>query len=360
VIALAVALTTLGAAPAVDVVVLSKHAPKQARWSKARCKVAGVRVDRVRAVEGGLSLCAGKRCRASAAPRLEVRCDGPAQVTIEAVEPRTYGARFVVSEAQGHLRIVARVEEARYVEGVVASELAGAPEAAQRAQAVLARTYVREAVRHPRHADAPVCDLTHCQVFREARDLGLGESRHLVGPDGQPTPVFFHSTCGGQTHPASEVWPGAPAHLVGVEDVDPETGRAWCAAGEHARWVIEIGAARLAAALEPLFGRAPDPESLALQALDPSGTRWRLSDRRGEAEVSGRALHRELGRRLGWSTVKSSRFEAARAGRAFRLRGQGLGHAVGLCQVGAIARARAGHTVEQILQAYFPKLRLTK
>ena len=35
-------------------------------------------------------------------------------------------------------------------------------------------------------------------------------------------------------------------------------------------------------------------------------------------------------------------------------RGQGYGHGVGMCQWGAIGRARAGHTFRQILATYYP------
>jgi stage II sporulation protein D len=36
------------------------------------------------------------------------------------------------------------------------------------------------------------------------------------------------------------------------------------------------------------------------------------------------------------------------------IRGRGYGHGVGLCQVGAIRRARAGEGAEQILLHYYP------
>ena len=46
----------------------------------------------------------------------------------------------------------------------------------------------------------------------------------------------------------------------------------------------------------------------------------------------------------------------ATVGQSFRLRGHGMGHGVGLCQTGAAARARAGQTASQLLEAYFPQL----
>jgi stage II sporulation protein D len=40
--------------------------------------------------------------------------------------------------------------------------------------------------------------------------------------------------------------------------------------------------------------------------------------------------------------------------------GAGAGHGVGLCQWGAVGRARAGQHVEQILAAYYPGTRLER
>jgi stage II sporulation protein D len=50
----------------------------------------------------------------------------------------------------------------------------------------------------------------------------------------------------------------------------------------------------------------------------------------------------------------STRFTIDRTPNGFRLNGTGFGHGVGLCQVGAIARARRGDSVAAILGHYYP------
>lgn len=45
---------------------------------------------------------------------------------------------------------------------------------------------------------------------------------------------------------------------------------------------------------------------------------------------------------------------------AVRVRGQGNGHGVGLCQVGAMGRAKAGQSFREILEAYYPGTRLRR
>ena len=49
-------------------------------------------------------------------------------------------------------------------------------------------------------------------------------------------------------------------------------------------------------------------------------------------------------------------------GRLTRLviEGKGNGHGVGMCQWGAVGRARAGYSAEQILSAYYPGTTLSK
>lgn len=347
-------------APPITVVVLSKHRPTDLRLQGAACTAASKTTDQVRLKGGVVELCLGSRCRTAGAS-VNIRCKAAPKVVIPGVPPRRYGRAFLIRADKGALRVLATVSEDTYVAGVARSELSGAPPEALRAQTVLARTYVRHARQSPRHEDATVCDLTHCQVFREARQPSLREPRVLLDPRGEVSPVFFHSTCGGYTLDAQSVWPGATdlSNLVGGPDTDRATDRAWCAGSPHHRWITEVGEARLAEALQPLVHRALEPSSLELTALDAGGLQWRIEDQAGPHQVSGRELHRRLGRALGWSKVKSSRFSATRAGRTFVLRGEGLGHGVGLCQTGAMARAKAGQSAETILKAYFPKLRLS-
>jgi len=137
--------------------------------------------------------------------------------------------------------------------------------------------------------------------------------------------------------------------------VDAE-GRAWCRRSPHFRWVHEVSEDALVEALRPLVTRALEPASLVLEATNKQSTRWIVGDREGTEAVDGEAVHLELSRALGFSAVKSSNFVVKRAGSTLRLSGSGLGHRVGLCQLGAVARARAGQSSREILLAYFPRL----
>jgi stage II sporulation protein D len=330
----------MSAALMVAVVVLAKHQPD-------RLAVEGCgSVTSLRATREGVEVC-GRGCRIE--PSVALTCPGGARVRAPSLPARTYGRTLRVSVENGALRAVSDIELEPYVAGVVASEMAGAPGEARKALAIVARSYALAAKRSPRHADADLCDLTHCQVLHS-----IGEDPLLASTSGRTLegPVFFHSTCGGRTHDAHRVWPDlTTTDLIGVGDLDP-SGEPYCRASPHFRWMAEIGEADLSRAISGIAGKR-DPASLE---LIPRDDRIEIRDRSGSTSVAAHRLHLELGRSLGWSRIKSPFFEVERAGRSFRLRGSGLGHGVGLCQYGAIERARRGADADEILRAYFPNL----
>lgn len=374
-------------APAtLDVVVLSKQSPRWLEIVEGACTLAepahaGLAgpVELISAQKGLVRTCGAAAATALTTPTRHQRaarperpcvdlpsvvlsCGSDAVVRGASLPRRKLGPRLRARVDGRGLRVVASVPLESYVSGVVLSEIAHAPVEAQRAQAVLARSFALRAVATPRHDDAALCDLTHCQAFAGARPpipprVGTVNGV-LVDAGGAITDVFFHSTCGGRTASPRDVWgvKSAP-DVVGVGDLDP-AGKAWCRRSAHFRWVHELSDRALVAALGELATRPYDAHSLVLESAVPDGTRWKLGDREGTELVDGEALHLQLSRALGFSAVKSSLFTVRRAGDQLRLSGSGLGHRVGLCQMGAIARAKAGQSSREILLAYFPKLDL--
>ncbi len=354
------------AAQTIDVVVLSRHAPQQIRIAEGACRHGRLLIEALERRGARVAAC-DRRGRCKLSRRVKLECAAPGKLTFDrqgSAVTRAYGRAFTVSIRDKALRVLAHLPMDVYLAGVVDAEMAGGPEAARRAQIVVARTYALRALARPRHDDAHVCDLTHCQVFAgQGRPATMALVRRTQGwlsdDRERPAEVFYHSTCGGRTLPAHSVWPGASTpDLVGVDDLRPD-GRAWCANSRHFRWFHDVTDERLARALRPAAGAELHAPSLWLRS-DDEGRTWTVGDRDGQFRVAGAQVHRTLGRALGWGTVKSSRFEALRTGRKFHLRGSGLGHRVGLCQTGAIARAKAGQSTEAILRAYFPRLRWTQ
>ncbi len=55
----------------------------------------------------------------------------------------------------------------------------------------------------------------------------------------------------------------------------------------------------------------------------------------------------------GWASVRSTAFEMAESRAEYFLTGHGTGHGAGMCQAGAIERARRGETRDAILGLYY-------
>ncbi|HEU4569248.1 MAG TPA: SpoIID/LytB domain-containing protein [Gemmatimonadales bacterium] len=269
-----------------------------------------------------------------------------------------------------------------YLAGVVGPELGitdGDAAEAVKAQAVVARTYaVKQSGRYARQGFdllATVSDQRYDGVAGERPEVwqALREtSGQVLTYHGAPVDAFFHSTCGGRTAAGAEVFGNASRpYLRSVSDLDP-SGQAYCRASPRFRWREEWDGAALAAALArgSLHLAAPDAEGLRAVEVTARGasgraTTLRLRLRGRDVTVEGsNAIRRALpppDQPLLRSAAFTLTFRPG-GGRVASLvaEGSGSGHGVGLCQWGAIGRARAGQRYASILSAYFPGTRLER
>ncbi len=258
-----------------------------------------------------------------------------------------------------------------YVTGSVLAEVAlGAlPPAAvlqvARLQAVLARTYaVANRGRHA-HEGFDLCADTHCQLYRapgqfaaqfqSVATAAAADTRDLVlAYEGRPIQALFHSDCGGHTSDAGVVWGGpTPPYLLAVPDaLVTETHRAWrfeAAVDQVLAALNDDVRTRVGARLNRIDVVERDVAGRAVRAvIDGESARM----------VRGEELRAVLTAAFGARTIRSTRFEVERTGETLVFTGSGFGHGVGLCQVGAIARAAQGRPFHQILQHYYSGVRL--
>lgn len=244
-----------------------------------------------------------------------------------------------------------------YVARVVAGE--GQPkaaDAAQQALAITARTFALANLRRHRREGYDLCDTTHCQVVRPATAASTRAAQATAGRilthNGQPATVFYSALCGGHSEMASEVWPGA---------VDYSGSHADDACREEPGWASEVRAADVEKALRAAGHRGDRLRDLRVLQRNTSGrvTRVRV-DGFTPAEISGHELRMAVGRIAGWQQMKSTAFEVQRSGAGYRFTGRGFGHGVGLCVVGAGNRAARGGTADEILNFYYPTLRVSR
>lgn len=228
-------------------------------------------------------------------------------------------------------------------------------------QAVLARTYALAHMGRHEKDGYDLCDATHCQLyepgrigpsrFTEAARQAVEATRGLVLVSGlHAVDALYHSDCGGHTAAADAVWGGAPvSYLPGtIDDVPTLT---------HRKWQFDLPLTRLRTALNldarTAVGRRLD--RISVVARDDSGRAARLEVKGTTTRVvTGEQFRTVLNQTFGDRAVMSTRFQIAKLPSALRLTGTGFGHGVGLCQVGAAARARQAEPVAAILAAYFP------
>ncbi|HQZ39936.1 MAG TPA: SpoIID/LytB domain-containing protein [Vicinamibacterales bacterium] len=267
------------------------------------------------------------------------------------------------SLAQSPIRLGRTADDGRVrievvaVDDYVAEVLAGegqprAGAAAQQALAITARTFAMANRNRHRAEGFDLCDTTHCQVVRPAtpatRQAARATGGQVLLARGQPASVFYSAWCGGRIERASQVWPGA-------EDLDHPDADEACT-GEPP-WQSDIRAADIERALRAAGLRGGRLRGLRILQRNGSGRVLRLrADGFAPAEISGQDFRMAMGRVAGWQLVKSTAFDLERTGAGYRLRGRGFGHGVGLCVVGAGARASRGATTADILAFYFPTL----
>lgn len=257
-----------------------------------------------------------------------------------------------------------------YVLGSILAEVVPANEALPVAariyevQAVVARSYALSHLGRHRSQGFDLCATTHCQVYEPsrirssrfapvAREAVRRTSSQVLSFGRRPIDAVFHADCGGATAAADAVWGGAPVPYLPAHEDDVEVA--------HRSWRVELSAEQLRAALNKDARTAVGArlDALSVDSRDASG-RAAMVSIRGERRlaVRGEDLRAALNQALGGQRVLSTRFDIERTGRAYALTGSGFGHGVGMCQVGAAARARRGDSLLAIVGAYYPGARV--
>jgi SpoIID/LytB domain protein len=296
---------------------------------------------------------------------------------------RRYRGRLVITlDAAGQLAAVNALPLEELLRGVVPSEIpASSPPHALRAQAVTARSNVLAQIGTRHLADPYVlCSEVHCQAYHgegaeaPSTDAAVratsGEA--LFDRGGLLVDGVYSAMCGGHGEDNDAVWRTLPsASLRGRPDLPPAAARAWrgglasdrkleaflesaprawCSAGPKTRfrWTRTLQRAEVDAVGEAL-GTGP-VHRLAVLKRGVSGRALALEvvGRDGRSVIEG-----ELRIRRAFQNLDSAMFLVARRGDEWVFRGGGWGHGAGMCQWGAVGRARAGQSYKEILGAYF-------
>ena len=293
------------------------------------------------------------------------------------VNGRDYRGDIVLQRDRTGITAINRVGMEDYLAGVVSIESGikdpGDVEAL-RAQTIVARTY---AMRNLGRRAADGFDLygsVEDQVYggvtaetalgRDAVALTRGQ---VVTYQGELIDAFYSSTCGGRTALGTEIFLGANRpYLRSINDA-PRGGAAYCSISPRFTWREEWSGEVLRATLRktlPAVAQVPGSEAEGLRnlAVDGRTVSGRVAAldimlKQRTVAVDGPRVRQVL-RLPDGQLLRSTLFTMntrTRGGKVtgIVLDGHGSGHGVGLCQWGAIGRARAGQKASDIITAYY-------
>ena len=297
---------------------------------------------------------------------------------------RRYRGELWFTATDTGVLVVNRLPVEEYLRGVVPLELgtrAESDRAAMEAQAIAARSYTY--IRVPTdnailpnsgwHMLATVANQVYGGVEAEAITVNSAVDATtglVIRYGGLLVDAPYFAACGGRTAKPTEVWREAhdEPYLPGVEDINPATGRPFCDISPRATWTADFDESALTDVvmrhLRSEGARNPTPgnvTSLRVGDRSASGrvTSLQLKTEHGDVRLSAneiRSVFRDARGAILSSTYFSVDRESHERGRltGVTFRGTGNGHGVGMCQWGAIGRARAGQDFRTILSHYYP------
>lgn len=293
---------------------------------------------------------------------------------------RLYRGELWISPGDSGLRVINRVFIEDYLRSVVPAEIGPRPSAevaAAQAQAVAARSYAY--VRLGETANTSGWDVVSSvsdQVYRgvaserAVTDQAVASTAGLViHYNGRAVSAPYSSTCGGMTAASEELYRGpAEPHLQRVSDRIPGTDRHYCEGSSRFTWTRTLDGATLDRAMATYLRRYARSGTgpvgavrvVKVDGLTPSGraAAIEVETERGTFHVRGNDTRFVL-RPPNGEILNSTYFSVASRAQGGRvssltITGRGYGHGVGMCQWGAIGRARAGQDYREILRTYYP------
>ncbi|MBD3345569.1 MAG: SpoIID/LytB domain-containing protein [Chitinivibrionales bacterium] len=280
------------------------------------------------------------------------------------------GSMIIISEKPKRFSLVNYIDVEEYLRGVVPLEIGPRKEKeieAVKAQAVAARTYTYRKILERSNASFDLVTTVADQVYgglnAENRhcDKAIRLTEDLVMVYGDSLIIaYYHSTCGGKTANVEDVWQRPPKpYLKSVSDYD-KNGNAYCAISRYYTWIENWSTYRLSSIIARHGGSAGCKGTVKGMKIKWRHSCGRIADlnirtTQGDCVHHGDKIRFVLRRDISGNPILRSCNFRIRSGnaRSVKIEGKGYGHGVGMCQMGAIGRARAGQSFEEILKAYY-------
>ncbi len=285
---------------------------------------------------------------------------GPRPVRVRAgdgiirVNGRSYRGEVELRKRKnGRILVINDLDIEDYLRGVIGAEIPSDWEdEALKAQAVASRTY---ALYQKKASGSRAYDLVATvdgQVYagrsgeRETTVRAVRETEGIIITyGGEAIPAFYHSSCGGHTESAWELWGIDAPYLRGVDCDCQEISK-------YGTWEKRLSTASAAAALRRQGYHLSGITSVEIDGITTAGRVKQVAIR--YAGGIERIPAEQLRAAVGYSAIPSVFFEIEMEGGEIVISGRGLGHGVGLCQWGARVMAQRGYAYKAILQHYYP------
>lgn len=277
---------------------------------------------------------------------------------------RWYRGRTLVVPTSKGLAAVNYVNLEQYLYSVVGGEMSASwPLEALKAQAVAARSYVLYRRENASNDVFDVGDTTTWQVYRGITDEAASTQQAVNATSGQVLihknqiiEAVFHAASGGHTENVENVWLNPLPYLKGVPDFDKGT--------PGFEWTEQFSREELSG----LITGVGNIISMQPEQTTPQGRiiSMRVVGDTGARTLSGDTLRDILNLRstkfqvLPQYAESTSKAKVDNTPIAFKIKGYGFGHGLGLSQWGAYNLALQGRTYDQIVLHYYKNTILAK
>lgn len=263
------------------------------------------------------------------------------------------------------LNTIVDMSESEYITGVVSAEMpAQFHSEALKAQAVAARTYLRQKGNCSNHPEAYICtDSAHCQAYKSRDEMQKQwgsdfEKYHtkitravkdtgseIIVYDGEPISAVFHSTSSGKTENSSDVWGGDKPYLKSVESSEDEFSPKFSSS-------VTISLNEFKEKIKSANSDVDfDKELISDIRLTEGGAVENIKI--GSVDFKGVQIRSLF-------SLASANFDIDIVGQDVVFDVRGYGHGVGMSQYGANFLAEKGKNYKEILKKYYTGVDIVK
>ncbi len=286
--------------------------------------------------------------------RIQIKAKNDVTIKRNGRSARYRGMIDIILTKQNQFLVVNSIELEAYIKGVLYHEVSHRwPLEAIKAQAVAARSYALYQAQVNERGEFDVTSDIYSQVYggrsaeRYRTNIAADRTRgEVLIFEGEILPAYFHSTCGGHTENASELWNHQLKSLEGV--ICP-----FCKNSPHYEWKKNFQLKIIQDQLNKHgYSLGLIKEIKVFERSDSGRVRKvQIIGRDGKMKIISGKEFRNM---IGPNEFKSSYYDIVMKGYFFDLLGRGWGHGVGMCQWGAYGMASERYKYKEILQYYYP------